>query len=171
MGQSKPFPATALIVEDDLMQREMLSLLLEESGYRVIECTSAEDAKRVLDKDAAGLCLLMTDVQLAGTMNGVELACIAKARNPRLDVVVTSGRPLPKPTGGLLIEASPSGPGNRLSRILQSCVGAKSRPNTARNDPSGRPLPQPLPDGAKFWAKPWAPLDVLREAEYAQLPS
>jgi DNA-binding NtrC family response regulator len=125
MGQSKPFPATALIVEDDLMQREMLSLLLEESGYRVIECTSAEDAKRVLDKDAAGLCLLMTDVQLAGTMNGVELACIAKARNPRLDVVVTSGRP----------------------------------------------LPQPLPDGAKFWAKPWAPLDVLREAEYAQLPS
>jgi DNA-binding NtrC family response regulator len=125
MGQSKPFPATALIVEDDLMQREMLSLLLEESGYRVIECTSAEDAKRVLDKDAAGLCLLMTDVQLAGTMNGVELACIAKARNPRLDVVVTSGRP----------------------------------------------LPQPLPDGAKFWAKPWAPLDVLREAEYAQLSS
>jgi two-component system, cell cycle response regulator CpdR len=125
MGQSKPFPATALIVEDDLMQREMLSLLLEESGYRVIECTSAEDAQRVLDKDAGGLCLLMTDVQLAGSMNGVELACIAKARYPRLDVVVTSGRP----------------------------------------------LPQPLPDGAKFWAKPWAPLDVLREAEYAQLPS
>ncbi|MGX1064975.1 hypothetical protein AB7M39_004340 [Bradyrhizobium diazoefficiens] len=28
---------------------------------------------------------------------------------------------------------------------------------------------QPLPDGAKFWAKPWAPLDVLREAEIAQV--
>ena len=125
MGQSKPFPATALIVEDDLMQREMLSLLLEESGYRVIECTSAEDAQRVLDKDATALCFLMTDVQLSGAMNGIELARIAKERNPRLDVVVTSGRP----------------------------------------------LPQPLPAGAKFWAKPWAPLDVLREAEFAQLPS
>ena len=34
---------------------------------------------------------------------------------------------------------------------------------------SGRPLAQPLPDGAKFWAKPWAPLDVLREAELAQM--
>jgi two-component system cell cycle response regulator CpdR len=22
-----------------------------------------------------------------------------------------------------------------------------------------------LPDGAKFWSKPWAPLDVIREAE------
>ena len=125
MGQSQPFPATALIVEDDRMQREMLSLLLEESGYRVIECTNAEDAQRVLDDDATRLCFLMTDVELAGDMNGVELARIAKERNPRLDVVVTSGSP----------------------------------------------LPQPLPDGAKFWAKPWAPLDVLREAEFAQLPS
>lgn len=123
MGQSKSFRATALIVEDDIMQREILSLLLEESGYHVIQCESAEAAERVLDKNAGALCLMMTDVQLAGRMNGVELAHVAKDRNPRLDVVVTSGRP----------------------------------------------LTQPLPDGAKFWAKPWAPLDVLREAEIAQL--
>ena len=125
MGQSRPFRATALVVEDDLIQREMLSLLLEESGYRVIECDRAEDAQQVLDKDAAALCLMMTDVQLAGPMDGVELAHIAKERNPRLDVVVTSGQPLPRP----------------------------------------------LPQGTKFWAKPWAPLDVLREAEIAQLAS
>ena len=123
MGQSTPFTATALIVEDDPMQREMLSLLLEESGYQVIQCESAEAAERVLEKNAGALCLMMTDVQLAGRMNGVELAHIAKHRNPELDVVVTSGRP----------------------------------------------FKQPLPDGAKFWAKPWAPLDVLREAEIAQL--
>ena len=30
---------------------------------------------------------------------------------------------------------------------------------------SGRPLRQALPDGAQFWSKPWAPLDVIREAE------
>lgn len=84
---------------------------------------SAEAAELVLDKNAGVLSLMLTDVQLAGRMNGVELAHVAKDRNPRLDVVVTSGRP----------------------------------------------LMQPLPDGAKFWAKPWAPLDVLREAELAQL--
>src|SRR5262245_18033835 len=122
MGQAKPFRATALIVEDDAMQREMLCVLLEESGYQVIQCESAEAAERILDNNAGALCLMMTDVQLAGRMNGVELAHVAKDRNPRLDVVT-----------------------------------------------SGRPLKQPLPDGAKFWAKPWAPLDVLREAELAQL--
>ena len=123
MGQAKPLRATALIVEDDFMQRQMLSLLLEESGYSVIECDNAEDAQRVLEDAPAALCFLITDVQLAGVMNGVELAYIAKQRNPRLDVVVTSGRP----------------------------------------------LTQPLPEGAKFWAKPWAALDVLREAQIAQM--
>jgi two-component system cell cycle response regulator CpdR len=124
MGHAQTYQATALIVEDDAMQREILCLLLEESGYAVIQCESAEAAERVLDKNAGALCLMMTDVQLAGRMNGVELAHVAKDRNPKLDVVVTSGRP----------------------------------------------LMQPLPDGAKFWAKPRAPLDVLREAEIAQQP-
>jgi two-component system cell cycle response regulator CpdR len=122
MGQSKPFRATALIVEDDPSQREMLSLLLEESDYEVIQCESAEAAELVLAKNGGALSLLITDVNLAGPMSGVELAFIAKHHHPKLDVVVTSGRP----------------------------------------------LPGSLPDGAKFWSKPWAPLDLLREAELAQ---
>ena len=32
---------------------------------------------------------------------------------------------------------------------------------------SGSPLREDLPDGAKFWSKPWVPLDVIREAERA----
>ena len=123
MGQSKPLRATALIVEDDPMQREMICLLLEESDVDVIECESAEAAELVLGQADASLVLLMTDVQLAGHMNGVELAHLAKKYNPDMDVIVTSGRP----------------------------------------------LPQELPDGAKFWTKPWAPLDVIREAEKMSL--
>jgi two-component system cell cycle response regulator CpdR len=122
MGQSKSFRSTALIVEDDPVQREMLCVLLEQCDFDVVQCESAEAAERVLQKEARGLALMMTDVSLAGRMNGVELAYIAKRHNPELDVVVTSGRP----------------------------------------------LPQPLPDGTKFWSKPWAPLDVLREATWAQ---
>jgi DNA-binding NtrC family response regulator len=121
MGQAKPLRAKALVVEDDPMQREMIGLLLEESDFDVIECASAEAAEQVLRRNGDTLDLMMTDVNLAGHMDGVALAHIAKRRNPQLDVIVTSGRP----------------------------------------------LQQPLPDGAKFWAKPWAPLDVIREAERA----
>lgn len=119
MGQSKPFRAKALIVEDDPMQREMIGLLLEESEFDVITCESAEAAELVLQDSGDKVGFMMTDVELAGTMTGVELAHAAKKYNPDLDVIVTSGRP----------------------------------------------LRQPLPDGATFWAKPWAPLDVIRAAE------
>lgn len=103
------------------MQREMLCVLLEECDYDIIQCESAEAAERVLKTTARRLVLMVTDVELAGRMDGVELAHIAKHCDPALDVVVTSGRPL------------------RAS----------------------------LPDGTKFWSKPWAPLDVLREATLA----
>ena len=116
---AKPLRATALIVEDDPMQREMICLLLEESHFSVIECESAEAAELVLAQTADNVVLMMADVDLAGHMNGVELAHIAKKYNPDIGVIVTSGRP----------------------------------------------LRQELPDGAKFWSKPWAPLDVIREAE------
>ena len=93
MGQSKPSRATALIVEDDPMQRDMICLLLEESEVDVIECESAEAAELVLRRAAGSLVLMLTDVQLAGNMDGVELAHIARKYNPEMGVIVTSGRP------------------------------------------------------------------------------
>ena len=119
MGQSKPFRPTALVVEDDPMQREMICLLLEESDLDVVECASAEAAALVLEQAGAEVAMMMTDVNLAGHMDEVELAHIARKYNPDIDVIVTSGKP----------------------------------------------LRQQLPDGAKFWSKPWAALDVIREAE------
>ncbi len=119
MGQAKPFRATALVVEDDPMQREMISLLLEESDFDVIECESAEAAEIVLRRMGRALALVMTDVSLAGTMDGVSLAYMARRYNQKLEVIVTSGSPLPRP----------------------------------------------LPQGAQYWSKPWAPLDIIRMAE------
>src|SRR5882672_10443729 len=94
MGQSKPIRATALVVEDDPMQREMICLLLEESEMDVIECASAEAAELVLEQAGASIVMLMTDVNLAGNMNGVELAHVARKYNPDMDLIVTSGKPL-----------------------------------------------------------------------------
>src|ERR1700751_5155841 len=96
MSQSTAFRATALVVEDDPMQREMICMLLEESNYNVIQCESAEAAELVLDKFSNTLALMITDVSLAGRMNGFKPAKIATSRNPRLDLVVASGRALPE---------------------------------------------------------------------------
>jgi two-component system cell cycle response regulator CpdR len=67
MGQLKPFRATALIVEDDPMQREMICLLLEESDVNVIECESAEAAELVLENAGDNVALMLTDVNSPAT--------------------------------------------------------------------------------------------------------
>ena len=93
MGQSKPFRLTALVVEDDPIQREMIVLLLEETEYDVIQCEDAETAELALSRHPA---LLITDVSLVGAMTGIELAERAREVDPALRVIVMSGQPLAK---------------------------------------------------------------------------
>jgi DNA-binding NtrC family response regulator len=82
----------ALIVEDDPLQRAFLADLLKEQGLEVVECASAEAAELVLVSTGTELRALVTDVNLAGDMSGVELAQYAKRKFPRLNVVMVSGK-------------------------------------------------------------------------------
>ncbi len=86
---------TALIVEDDSLQREVLADVLKEEGLEVIECTTAEAAELVLSTTGIELRALVTDVHLDGEMTGIELAEYARNKYPALDVVVMSGRDRP----------------------------------------------------------------------------
>jgi two-component system cell cycle response regulator CpdR len=91
MGQSTPYQPLALVVEDDLAQRFVLCSLLEDKNLNVIQCESAEAAERVLEKVGAGLSVMVTDVDLAGTETGLELATRARDRFPDLLILVVSG--------------------------------------------------------------------------------
>jgi CheY-like chemotaxis protein len=93
MGQAKPHKPIALVVEDDALQRATIVTLLEESEMDVIQCESGEAAALVLDHVGGCLTTLLTDVNLAGTMDGVELAQIAHERFPALRIVVISANP------------------------------------------------------------------------------
>lgn len=91
MGQATPFKPIALVVEDDELQREMVAVLLEESEMGVIQCESAEAALRVLERMGGCITMLFTDVNLAGSLDGIALARFARERFPKMHVIVTSG--------------------------------------------------------------------------------
>ncbi len=82
---------TVLVVEDDQLQRELVSVIFEESDMHVIACMSAEAAAAVLEKVGSELTLMFTDVDLDGEISGIDLAKIARERFPHIDVIVTSG--------------------------------------------------------------------------------
>jgi DNA-binding NtrC family response regulator len=80
----------ALIVEDDVFQRECLADLLKGEGLEVVECANGEVAELVLSSTGPELRALVTDIELAGEMSGVQLAQYAKRKFPALNVVMIS---------------------------------------------------------------------------------
>jgi PAS domain S-box-containing protein len=81
---------TILLVEDDAEVRQVLHRLLGELGYRVTAAASGAEALALLE---GGLRpdLLLTDVVLAEGPSGFELAEQARARQPELKLLFTSG--------------------------------------------------------------------------------
>jgi DNA-binding NtrC family response regulator len=88
----KRMTSLAVIVDDDKSERELLTVLLEESEMAVIQCASAEEALCVLEQADGDVSMLLTEINLAGNIDGVELAHFARASYPDIHVIVTSGR-------------------------------------------------------------------------------
>lgn len=94
MGQSTRI---ALVVEDDVTEREFASILLEECDMRVIPCSSAEAAASVLETCTEAPCFLFADVALPGVLTGADLAHMVHEKYPQTRVVVVSAEQFPPP--------------------------------------------------------------------------
>ena len=95
-----------LIVEDDVLSNEHLEFILQQAGYEVLSATSADEAAELL-KDREDVRLIVTDINLPGTMNGLKLATVAKAQRPEMNIIITTGYSAPKedelPPGSLFV--------------------------------------------------------------------
>ena len=83
---------TILVVEDDDDVRAYTVATLRELGYRVVEAHDGNSALALLDKQEKPVSLLITDVVMP-KMSGSELAAAARARQPGLRILYTSGYP------------------------------------------------------------------------------
>lgn len=86
-----PSGGTILVVEDDVLVRLSVAETLRDEGHSVVEAANADEALAVL-ASSAPLDLIMTDVNMPGSMDGVALARHVRSARPGLKVVVVSGR-------------------------------------------------------------------------------
>ena len=84
-----------LLVEDELFVRMATADALMDAGFEVIETANAHAAQEVL-KDRTDIRILFTDVQMPGSMNGLELASFVRREWPHISVVITSGHLSPE---------------------------------------------------------------------------
>lgn len=85
---------TILIVDDEPLIRAYVRDVVEEAGYKAKEAGNADEALRLIEDD--GIDIVVSDVEMPGSLNGVELAWAVRTRWPRLSVILTSGRRLPR---------------------------------------------------------------------------
>jgi CheY-like chemotaxis protein len=85
-----------LVVEDEPLIRLGLATAIEEAGYQVFEAASAAEAIRRLESDPE-IRLLLTDVDMPGGMDGIELAHYVRDRWPPVRLIVISGKVGVKP--------------------------------------------------------------------------
>jgi two-component system, response regulator PdtaR len=86
-----------LVVEDQPLVRMTAADELEEAGFRVLEAANADEALEVLEAHAGIVQVLFTDIDMPGSMDGMELAEEVYRRWPHILLLVSSGYARPHP--------------------------------------------------------------------------
>jgi len=80
---------TIVIVEDDILANEHLEFILQQAGYVVLSATSADEAAELLE-DREDVRLIVTDINLPCTMNGLKFAAAMKVQRPEMNIIIAT---------------------------------------------------------------------------------
>jgi len=86
-----PASAVVLVVEDEPLVRLEAIDMLAGAGFRVIEAANADEAISILET-RPDIRVVVTDIQMPGSMDGLKLAATIRNRWPPIALIVTSGR-------------------------------------------------------------------------------
>jgi CheY-like chemotaxis protein len=84
-------PSVILVVEDELILRMIAVDLFEEAGYETAEANNADDAIELLQR-RMDVRVVLTDVQMPGSMDGIKMAALVRNKWPWIELIMTSGR-------------------------------------------------------------------------------
>ena len=125
--------ATVLIVEDDPILRFSLATEVGQAGFRVREAATADEAETVLDTGVR-IDVVVTDVEMPGSRDGIALAKTVRAFHPNMKVIVASGVAPPADIVGIA-DAFFGKPydTDRVIYRIRSLLGRPERNHTGRD--------------------------------------
>lgn len=113
-----------LVVEDEMVLRMRAVDIVEDAGFNSVEAVNADEALSILEA-RSDISVLLTDIQMPGSMDGLKLARAVYKRWPYIKIVLVSGqvnlsdadKPLDSRFFGKPLQAS------RMIAELQEMVG------------------------------------------------
>ena len=83
-----------LVVEDEFLIRSHLAEILADAGHEVIATAGADEAIAVLES-RNDIRIIITDIEMPGSMDGLKLAEAVRDRWPPIDIIITTGNAAP----------------------------------------------------------------------------
>jgi CheY-like chemotaxis protein len=80
-----------LLVEDDVLVRTTVALMLEDDGFSVVEASTAAEARQLMQGGLNAM-VMVTDVDLGAGPSGTELADQLRSEQPDLAIIFITGR-------------------------------------------------------------------------------
>ena len=84
-------PAVILVVEDEMLLRMRAVDMVEDAGYTSVEAVDADEAVAILES-RSDIALVLTDIQMPGSMDGLKLAHWVHERWPPIRIILVSGQ-------------------------------------------------------------------------------
>lgn len=81
--------AVVLVVEDEPIQRLEMIDLVEEAGFEAVEAWDADHAVSILEA-RLDICVVFTDIDMPGSMDGLKLAAAIRHRWPPIEIIITT---------------------------------------------------------------------------------
>jgi DNA-binding NtrC family response regulator len=91
MNSSRHEDILILIVDDEILLRELVADILMDEGFRVAQAENAKDALHLLETHD-DIRLVFSDIQMPGQPDGLGLMQIVHQRWPHIFLIMTSGR-------------------------------------------------------------------------------
>jgi len=98
---------TVLVVEDEVLIRMVISAYLRDCGYQVIEAVNAEEAIAVLQQTDLTIDVVLSDLEMPGSMDGFGLSQWVREHRKGLHVILIGN---PARAADVAAELCDSGP-------------------------------------------------------------
>ena len=83
-----------LVVDDETLIRVSACDAIEDAGHATLEARNADDAVKVLEAHPE-ISVVVTDIQMPGSMDGIQLAQLIDRRWPKIPIIISSGHVAP----------------------------------------------------------------------------
>lgn len=120
-----PTAIQILVVEDEPLLRMEIADHLSDQGFQVFEAGEADEAISILERNL-DIRLIITDIDMPGSMDGLKLAEAVRDRWPPVKIIVVSGHRVVEITDlpdGSMFFSKPYSPSDLVSSMHELLAG------------------------------------------------